>query len=262
MQVSETSDDLDPARADALRAALNLDGPPFRAGDPLPPFFHQVYFWNPLPPARLGRDGHPARPPALADAGLTRRMWAGGRLDFAHSLECGRRAQRRTIPGPLSFKTGRSGPLAFQTLTHEIVQDGIIRVTERQDLVFRAEPGPDARPPEPIPARRDETQSAEQDFSSTLLFRYSALTFNGHRIHYDADYARQVEGYDGLVVHGPLLAQLLMLMADALAGPLRRFTFRAAAPLIAGEGATLCRAGRDLWVRAADGREIMTASLD
>lgn len=261
-EVPEVKDMLDPARADALRTTLGMIGPSLGEGDPLPPFFHQVYFWAPQPDEALGRDGHPARGEALARAGLTRRMWAGGELRFEAPLLCGRPALRRSRLGPFEFKKGRSGPLAFQQLHHEIHQGGVLCVTERQDLVFRAEPEPDAEPPAVRTARRDETDCAPRDFSSTLLFRYSALTFNGHRIHYDVDYARQVEGYAGLVVHGPLLAQMLMLEAEAHLGSLRRFAFRGSAPLIAGTRAALCRKGRDLWVRGEDGREIMTATAE
>ena len=132
-------------------------------------------------------------------------------------------------------------------------------LTEWQDLVYREDPSPDAVKPSPPMARTDETTAEEVSFSSTLLFRYSALTFNGHRIHYDLDYARDVEGYAGLVVHGPLLAQLLMLMAERHLGPLQTFDFRATAPLMHFETATLCLNGRDLWVRGPDGRQCMVA---
>lgn len=113
--------------------------------------------------------------------------------------------------------------------------------------------------PQPPTARTDETDCREVGFDSTLLFRYSALTFNGHRIHYDLDYARDVEGYGGLVVHGPLLAQLLMLFAVDLIGPLASFSFRATSPLMHFETAQLCRRGANMWVRGPDGRQCMQA---
>jgi 3-methylfumaryl-CoA hydratase len=145
--------------------------------------------------------------------------------------------------------------LAFVTLRHQITQNGARAVTEWQDLVYRQDPGPATRQPAPPMAPADENP-VEHRFSTTLLFRYSALTFNGHRIHYDLDYCRDVEGYPGLVVHGPLLAQLLMLRA---ARPLHRFGFRATAPLFHTETATLCAQGGVLWVRGPDGRLCMTA---
>ena len=134
-------------------------------------------------------------------------------------------------------------------------------MSELQDLVYREDPSPDAPKPVPPRARQDETHSHAHRFSSTLLFRYSALTFNGHRIHYDLDYARDVEGYDGLVVHGPLLAQHLMLMAEERA-PVRRFSFRASAPLMHFETTTFCQKGAEMWVRGADGRQNMTARVE
>ena len=144
-------------------------------------------------------------------------------------------------------------------MRHEIWQDDALRLTEWQDLVYRQDPDPAAPRPVAPAARDDETDLRRIGFTSTFLFRYSALTFNGHRIHYDIDYARDVEGYDGLVVHGPLLAQHLMLMARDLIGPLAQFSYRAASPLIDFEVAELCRHGTDLWVRAPDGRCVMTA---
>lgn len=252
------SDLLDPARATAFLAALGEDSG-IEPGDVLPPFFHQLYFWDPQPPARLGRDGHPKVGGLIPDMGLPRRMWAGGRLQFEKPLRAGHPAERRSTCDAQKRKTGRSGPLGFVTLRHEIWQDGMLCVTEWQDLVYREDT--DARAPKPVPpvARLDAETARGMGFSTTLLFRYSALTMNGHRIHYDLDYAREVEGYGGLVVHGPLLAQLLMLVAEDELGPLRAFQFRATDPLLHFEEATLCRAGTALWVRGPDGRQCMEA---
>ena len=132
-------------------------------------------------------------------------------------------------------------------------------LTEWQDLVYREDPDLDAPPNPALEARQDETSIRARAFDSTMLFRYSALTFNGHRIHYDEDYAKSVEGYDGLVVHGPLLAQLLMLMAEEEMGPLASFSFRATSALMHTEVATFCRNGQDLWIRGPDGRQNMQA---
>lgn len=253
------SDMLDPARAQAMQGALG-HGASLKAGDPLPPFFHQLYFWTPMPPEQLGRDGHPKVGGLIPDMGLPRRMWAGGRLRFEAPLRLGVPAERETICETVHQKAGRTGPLAFVTLRHEIWQDGIRCVTEWQDLVYREDPDPGAPKPAPPMAPTDEDARAQRSFDATLLFRYSALTFNGHRIHYDQPYAKAVEGYDGLVVHGPLLAQHLMLMAEAALGPLTDFSFRATAPLMHFETATLCRKGRRFWVRGPDGRQCMTAT--
>ncbi|EPX82328.1 hypothetical protein [Salipiger mucosus] len=251
------TDMMDPARGRALQVALGL-APTIEAGTPLPPFFHQVHFWEPQPPVALGRDGHPRVGGLVPDLGLPRRMWAGGDLSFHAPLLAGVPAEKRARCTSVTRKTGRSGPLAFVSLLHEIRQEGRLRVEERQDLVYREDPDPAAPAPVPPEARTDEAEAVEETFDSTLLFRYSALTFNGHRIHYDADYARTVEGYAGLVVHGPLLAQRLMLMAAGQGG-LARFRFRATAPVISGERVSFCRSGTALWVRGADGRLCMQA---
>ncbi len=255
------SDPLDPARAQALQATLGLEVDA-EVGAPLPPFFHQIYFWDAQPPGNLGRDGHPRIGDGLIpDLGLPRRMWAGGQLRFDAPLLAGIPAVRRSRVLKAERKTGRSGPLAFVTLGHEIAQDGAIVLREEQHLVYRSDPDPDGPRPVAPTARCDESESREVHFDATVLFRYSALTFNGHRIHYDEGYARDVEGYGGLVVHGPLLAQLLMLMADRPDTPLRSFDFRATAPLMHSESATLCSNGRDAWVRGLDGRQCLVATL-
>ena len=252
------SDVMDNARATAMQAALGLR-PTISAGDALPPFFHQLYFWDPQPPQGLGRDGHPQVGGLIPDMGLPRRMWAGGRLQFHTPLRTGIEAVKISQCESVTRKDGRTGPLAFVTMRHDIHQNGVLCLSEWQDLVYREDPAPGAVKPVPPVARTDEDSCITASFSSTLLFRYSALTFNGHRIHYDLDYARTVEGYDGLVVHGPLLAQKLMLLAEAELGPLATFEFRATAPLMHFETAAFCRKGRDLWVRGPDGRLCMQA---
>ena len=258
-QVETQSDMMDPARAAAFQVALG-HAATIENGAALPPFFHQLYFWSPQSPERLGRDGHPLVGQGLIpDMGLPRRMWAGGRLQFHTPLIAGVPAERRSMCETATPKTGRSGPLAFVTLRHEFWQKGVLCLTEWQDLVYRQDPSPQAPTPTPPIARTDETDRREARFDSTFLFRYSALTFNGHRIHYDLDYARDVEGYGGLVVHGPLLAQHLMLLAEDLIGPLAQFSFRASSALMHFETATLCRNGSDLWVRGPDGRQCMQA---
>lgn len=258
MTEQRKEDMIDPARAAAFHAALGQDGG-IEAGDALPPFFHQLYFWEPEPPRALGRDGHPKVGGLIPEMGLPRRMWAGGRLRFERPVIAGRLAEKRTICESHTRKEGRTGPLGFVTLRHDIWQDGALCLTEWQDLVYRQDHDKTAPRPTP-PAARDDAETTEDvSFDATLLFRYSALTFNGHRIHYDLDYARDVEGYAGLVVHGPLLAQLLMLKATAELGPLASFSFRATAPLMHFETATLCRNGRDLWVAGPDGRQCMVA---
>ena len=251
------ADRMDPARAAALHAVLGLDGPAPGAGDPLPPFFHHSYFWDVRPPQDLGPDGHVRTGGLIPDLGLPRRMWAGGRLAFHQPLRAGVLAERTTHLAGYTRKTGRSGQLGIVTLRHVIRQKGAAVLTEEQDLIYRAAAQPGDPQPDPPRATGTPEISAPLGFDTTLLFRYSALTMNGHRIHYDIDHARS-EGYPGLVVHGPLLAQWLMLVAAAR-GPLRSFAFRATAPLFHFETAELCAAGPRLWVRGPEDRLCMEA---
>lgn len=250
----------DPARARALHATLAQTSPAPEPGEALPPFGHQIYFWDAQPPGNLGRDGHPAIGDFIPDLGLPRRMWAGGTLQFHADLVTDTPATKRTTIKSILQKTGRTGPLAFITLRHEIRQSDTLCVTEDQDLVYRQDVDLAAAKPAAPTARTDETQCQTHRFTTTELFRYSALTMNGHRIHYDEEYARKVEGYDGLVTHGPLLAQYLMLMAERHLGPLKSFQFRATAPLMHTEKARFCLNGTALWVRGPDGRECMQAT--
>ena len=253
-------DQLDPARATALHHTLSLPDNPPQAGDPLPPFWHHIYFWQPCPPSKLGPDSHIKTGTGLIpDMGLPQRMWAGGRLSFHRPLVTGTPARKISTIQDSTRKTGRSGPLAFVTVRHKYRQNNQLCVTEFQDLVFKNFPEKN-QPPKIQPAPINEQSCQSVAFSPTLLFRYSALTFNGHRIHYDLDYCRNVERYSGLIVHGPLLAQLLMLMAQTHLGNLKTFEFRAYSPLMHIELAELCRNGNQLWVRGPDGRLCMTAT--
>ena len=255
----EIADRMDPARAEALHAALGREGPAPGMGDPLPPFWHQIYFWDPKPPEALGRDGHTRTGGLIPDLGLPRRMWAGGRLVWHGTLRAGVRAVRSTRVQSVTRKEGRTGTLGFVVLRHEIRQRGALVLSEDQQLVYRPDNAPTARPPD-APGVPEAVEVA--GFDATMLFRYSALTLNGHRIHYDAPYARDVEGYPGLVVHGPLLATLLMEMAERREGTLRQFSFRATAPLCLPEGARICARGRDYWVQGEGGRVCMVGTTE
>ncbi len=254
--IQRVADRLDPARAAALHATLARPGAPPEVGEPLPAFWHHIYFWDVAAPEALGPDGHPARGGLIPDFGLPRRMWAGGRLTFHAPLLCGVRAERHSAVKSTARKAGRSGALAFVTLRHEIRQRGALVLSEEQDLVYRPGNAPAALPP--LPPQGGAPQATRR-FDSTALFRYSALTMNGHRIHYDADYAREAEGYGGLVVHGPLLAQILIGLAEAALGPLTSFTFRATAPVIVGEDMRFFRNEGAFWAVAPGGRLAMTA---
>ncbi|MEL6607954.1 MAG: MaoC family dehydratase N-terminal domain-containing protein [Pseudomonadota bacterium] len=255
--MTQATDKLDPARAQALWTVL---GQPDAISPHLPPFFHHIYFWDVQPAPALGRDGHPKVGGVIPDMGFPRRMWAGGRLTFHAPVTLGHAAQKATRCTQAAQKVGRAGPLGLVTLEHQIEQDGQLCVSEEQDLVYLPDRDPDAGQPSPPKAPEGDV-IARLGFDQTTLFRYSALTFNGHRIHYDVDYARDVEGYRGLVVHGPLLAQHLILAAQSALGPLEAFEFRATAPLIAGETADLVTDGSgSFWVAGPDGRQCMTAT--
>lgn len=249
------SDLMDPARARALQATLGQT-PTLHSGDPLPPFAHHVYFWDPQPQEQLGRDGHPATGGFIPDLGLPRRMWAAGKLVFHKPLLAGVRAEKISMIESVTRKDGRSGPLAFVRIRHDIRQRHGLAVTEWQDIVYRADTASASQAPI---ASISETYGEDVSFTTTQLFRYSALTFNGHRIHYDETYAREVEGYDGLVVHGPLLAHLLMDVAQRHLGTLKTFSYRATGPLLQHQTASLCWKDNTLWVRRPDGRQAMQA---
>jgi 3-methylfumaryl-CoA hydratase len=254
---------LDAVRAQALHATLGLRGPAPKTSDPLPPLWHYMQFWDIRPDYALGRDGHPKPGHFLPDTGLPRRMWAGGELTFHQPLILGQSVTRCTTISNVRHARGKTGPLVFVSVDHRYTQNGDLCLTERQNLLYRADFDPMARPPVPAAAPEDETTCQKKTFSTTTLFRYSALTFNGHRIHYDRDYAREIEGYPGLVVHGPLMAQMLVQLATEQLDQIKAFSFRATAPLFDFETAQFCAkydgAGLILWVRGPDGRLCMTA---
>jgi 3-methylfumaryl-CoA hydratase len=203
------------------------------SGSPLPPLWHWFYFLPLAPQAQLGTDGHPRRGGFLPPIDLPRRMFAGARIRFVRPLLVGKPAQRRSLIRDVTEKQGRTGTLAFVTVAHGIDQDGAVCIEEEQDLVYR-EPGgplpaPESRALPPAPAGSWTRLITP---TPTLLFRFSALTFNAHRIHYDRPYATGVEGYPGLVVHGPLTALLLLELARAnVPRTVAAFEFRARSPL-------------------------------
>ena len=213
----------------------------------------------------LGHDGHPKRGGFLPPVPLPRRMWAGGEIDFRDPLIIGSDVTRHSTIENVEIKTGRSGTLCFVTVIHEYGQNTRTCVRERQDIVYR-DPPPAAGSG---PARQENPASAGTHNltvtpTPTMLFRYSAITFNGHRIHYDAPYAREVEGYGGLVVHGPLQATLMAHMAAGLAGRTpKTFSFRGKSPLFDdvpfGVHAAETADGMSLWTARDGGPVAMQA---
>ena len=230
----ETLEDrVTPVPVAALAATLDRDDPPPREGDALPPLWHWLYF---LPVARqseLGPDGHPRRGGFLPPVPLPRRMWAGSRFQFRRPLHVGEAMRRKSVIADVSVKDGRTGPLVFVLVRHEISGEAGVALTEEHDIVYRNVILPrGAARHSPPPGADFVVASAMIVPDPVLLFRYSALTFTGHRIHYDRSYVTGEEGYPGLVVHGPLLATLLVdLLRRNSAAQLTGFRFRAMRPL-------------------------------
>jgi 3-methylfumaryl-CoA hydratase len=227
------SDQVTPAPVALLSATLDREDPPPRAGDPIPPLWHWLYFLPAHRLSELGPDGHAHRGGFLPPVPLPRRMYAGGRFQFRRPLRVGDSISRVSRVTDVNHKAGRSGPLVFVKVSHEISNHEGIALTEEHDIVYRENPKPGQTGPEPQRAAVDAAWSRQIHANEVLLFRYSALTFNGHRIHYDRRYATEVEGYPGLVVHGPLIATLLLdlLRRHRPDEALENFAFRAVRPL-------------------------------
>ncbi len=259
---TETHEDIiDPVRARAMQATLDDPNAPLQAGAPLPPLWHWLYFWSAKPQATLGPDGHAARGGFLPPIDLPRRMWAGSRVDFHGPLSLGAQASRRSSIADIRFKEGRSGRLAFVTVRHEVWVADTLCLTDEHDIVYREAARAGDAPPSREAAPGDAPWLREWRPDPVLLFRYSALTFNGHRIHYDHPYATGVEGYPGLIVHGPLLATLMaeLARAERPASDIVRFEFRALSPIF--DTAPFTVAGRpenaegsaEVWVADPEG---------
>jgi len=247
---------LAPARR--LAATFDRDEGVVAEQGPLPPGWHWLYFLDAPPSADLGSDGRTVPQGFLPDTGQPRRMWAGGSFVFHAPLRIGAAADCVTTIADVRRKEGRSGTLVFITTEHRVSQDGRLAVEERRNLVFRAPPRPDEAPrSEAAPEGAAWRRMLRPD--PVLLFRFSALTFNAHRIHYDAAYCREEEGYPGLVVHGPMLALLLLdLVGREMPGrTVRRFDYRAVAPLFAGAPLAVCgkpiAGGAELWIEGETG---------
>jgi 3-methylfumaryl-CoA hydratase len=234
----------------------------------LPLLWHWLYFLPGERQSNIGLDGHPKRGGFLPPVTLPRRMWAGGRLRFLRSLVVGSDVQRKSVIKSVQSKSGRSGTLVFVTVQHEVSDAQGIVIQEEQDIVYRDAPASGAPAPVPVTAPSDEHFSRTITPDPVLLMRYSALTFNGHRIHYDRPYATQEEGYPGLVVHGPLIATLLLeelrrAQPDRL---IRSFEFKALSPLFDTAAFTVNGKldGRiaQLWARGPQGQLAMQANAE
>ena len=228
-----TTDGLSCIQAQSAQAMLDDPGPALVDGDPLPPLWHWFHFRPRAPQAGLDADGHPRRGGFLPPIPYPRRMFAGARLQWHRPLLIGAPAEREACIRNVVLKSGKSGSLAFVTVAIRFLQRGLLCIEEEQDIVYR-EPGGRVGAPATAdwPPAPDGSWTRVFQPDTRLLFRFSALTFNAHRIHYDRAYASEVEGYPGLVVHGPLTAVLLSeLVRHSTARPMRAFSFRGVAPL-------------------------------
>lgn len=217
---------------EALSATLDCDDPPLRTGDPLPPLWHWLYFLPTERQSGLGPDGHPERGGFLPPIALPRRMWAGSRLEFHRPLRVGDSITRVSRIASIQEKQGRSGALVFVVVRHEVSTPQGLALTEEHDIVYRELVSAPKANGE-VRASTDVAWERTILPDEVLLFRYSALTFNGHRIHYDRRYCIEKEGYPGLVVHGPLIATLLLdlLRRNLPDARVTKFHFRAVSPL-------------------------------
>jgi 3-methylfumaryl-CoA hydratase len=233
-----------------IAATLDHEQPPWNP-KLLSPLGHWLCFRPNALRSRLGHDGHPRRTESglLPNVDLPRRMWAGSRIRFVRDIALDAAMVRTSTVTAVSPKEGKSGATLFVTVRHEVAgPDGEAAILEEQDIVYRGAYAPNSLDNRPISQVEDAgwlTRTIVPD--SVMLFRYSALTFNSHRIHFDGDYARSVEGYPGLVVHGPLLATLLLdhLMCRESSGQIVSFNCRAISPVFAGEAVTLSLIRKD-----------------
>lgn len=265
----ESKEDLiSPWPVKGLSATFDLPAPSLVTGADIPLGWHWMYFLEAAPASELGVDGHPKRGGFLPPIELPRRMWAGGRIQFQRALRIGELARKESEILSLDKKSGRSGDMVFVVVRHTIFVGDEVVLVEEQDIVYRgaAKPG-DVQAVGKTPEKPAQWQH-KVNADSTLLFRFSALTFNGHRIHYDLPYATQEECYPNLVVHGPLQAMLLLCECQKhLKKPLSKFRYRGVAPLFQPQVFTVncIEAGPnclDLWTADAQNRQCMIATAE
>jgi 3-methylfumaryl-CoA hydratase len=259
---TEASDIVTAQLVKGLRATLFQEIGEPEAGDAAPFTTHWCLAPPVSPMSQLGPDGHPTRGGFLPPVPLPRRMWAGGELEFLDTLRVGDDTKRSSRITDVTMKTGSTGALCFVSVEHLITTPRGTAIRERQDIVYRdvsRAAAPAKAPPPPPIARHHESHMADP----VLLFRYSALTFNGHRIHYDRDYVTRVEGYPGLVFHGPLQAALIVEFAAKLRGGTapKKFSYRGVQPLFEGSefsiNANETDDGMELWAANSEGQPTM-----
>lgn len=264
-KTAEASDIVTAQLVAGLRATLFLDIGKPKPGDAAPFTVHWCLAQPVFPMDQLGPDGHPTRGGFLPPVPLPRRMWAGGELAFVDTLRVGDEATRTSRIADVTMKTGSTGTLCFVSVDHEITTSRGVAIRERQDIVYRDMP---SSPQATVPAKPAATAPSSKHREShladpVLLFRYSALTFNGHRIHYDRDYVTKVEGYPGLVFHGPMQAALLVEFAAKLHGGKApaKFSYRGVQPLFDGSefsvNANETDTGFEVWTANSSGAPTM-----
>jgi 3-methylfumaryl-CoA hydratase len=262
-RTTEASDIVTAQLVKGLRATLFMEIGEPKPGDAAPWTMHWCLAQPVFPMSELGPDGHPTRGGFLPPVPLPRRMWAGGELEFFEQLRVGDEMTRSSRISDVTMKTGSSGVLCFVSVDHVVKTPRGVAIRERQDIVYRdvstapsAPPKPAAPPPA---AQHRESHMADP----VLLFRYSALTFNGHRIHYDRDYVTKVEGYPGLIFHGPMQAAFLVEFGAKLHGATapKKFSYRGLQPLFEGSefsiNASGTDAGMELWTANSAGQPAM-----
>lgn len=261
-------DDVTVPLVERLAATLDLDEAP-KEGEPLPAGWHSVLFPRVVRQSQIGPDGHPQRGDFLPPVPLPRRMFAGRRVAFHDDLRVGDRARKESEIVNVTIKQGRSGQMVFVTARHSIFSPRALAIVEEQDIVYRDEPDPNA--PKPAPTQAARTAAWTRPFlpEPVVLFRYSALTFNGHRIHYDYPYVTQVEGYPGLVMNGGLTTLLASELARTRSGRrLKSMSSRNVRPLFAGHEFTVCGepsadgAAAKLWVADHEGALCFSAEIE
>lgn len=265
---TETLEDIvTPTPVKALAATLDRDDVALRPGDDLLPLWHWLYFLPLSKRSEIGSDGHAKRGGFLPPVTLPRRMWAGSRFRFHQPIRIGDNLQRKSEIIDVSLKEGRTGELVFVTVRHEITNPHGLALSEEHDIVYRDHAALDANsPPRMAPSDAKWKQTIHSD--EVLLFRYSALIFNAHRIHYDRHYATDIEGYPGLVVHGPLVATLLADLARRKSSlVMKAFRFRAVHPLFDIADFEICGTSHEgrsfkLWAQNTHGHLAMEAEAE
>jgi 3-methylfumaryl-CoA hydratase len=261
---SQASDIVTAHVVKGLRATLFQEIGEPKAGDAAPWTVHWCLAQPVFPMSALSQDGHPTRGGFLPPVPLPRRMWAGGELEFFDALQVGDEMTRTSRIADVTMKTGSTGALCFVSVDHLVTTPRGTALRERQDIVYRDMSGAQASAPAKTPAPPPQAQHRESHMADpVLLFRYSALTFNGHRIHYDRDYVTKVEGYPGLIFHGPLQAAFIVELAAKLRGGAapKKFSYRGLQPLFEGSefsiNANKTDSGMELWTANSAGQPTM-----